>query len=126
MAVVLISRNAKSLFTFVFAVLFGLFLLSSSVECVPNPGATGFTGYITENVAFNGLSADIVKPCSGVYNTSPVLLWVRHPSCTLFRPHRARSLLSSFIAFLLLTVVSNPGLPAVRFGALNAGNARAR
>ena len=52
-----------------------------------------------------------------------MLLWVRQPGRIPFRPRQARSLLSSFVAFLLLTVESNPGPPAVRFGTLNAGNA---
>jgi len=50
-------------------------------------------------------------------------MWARQPGCVPFRLRRTRSLLSSFIAFLLLTVESNPGPSAVRFGAINAGSA---
>jgi hypothetical protein len=88
-----------------------------------DPVSTGFIGFISENTAFNGLSVQPVTPCSGVYTTSPVLLWAHQPGCVFFLLRRARSLLSSFIAFLLLTVESNPGPSAVRFGAINAGSA---
>ena len=45
-------------------------------------------------------------------------------SCTVYRPRPHRCLLSSFIAFLLLTVELNPGpLTHVRFGSFNARSA---
>jgi len=61
--------------------------------------------------------------CSGLYNASPVLLWLRLPGSVPYRPRRTRSLLSSLVAFLLLTVESNPGPSAVRLGVLNARSA---
>ena len=64
-----------------------------------------------------------VTPCSNVYNASPVLLWVRPSGSVPFRPRRFRSLWSSLIAFLLLTVESNPGPQNLRFGSLNARSA---
>ena len=57
-------------------------------------------------------------PCACVYNISPVLLWIRLPGCVPYRPRFLRSLLTSFIAFLLVTVESNPGPAIVRFGSL--------
>ena len=107
------------MFPLVFSVVFGSFLLSLSANCVLDPAPKDFTGINSIFTISDGLSVHVI-PCSSVYTASPVLLWAC-PGCTPFRPRRTRSLLSSLVAFLLLTVESNPGPSVVRFGALNAG-----
>ncbi|HSN24539.1 MAG TPA: endonuclease/exonuclease/phosphatase family protein, partial [Methylomicrobium sp.] len=83
-----------------------------------------FSGFIAENITSVGLSPVFCcTPCASVYNASPALLWIRLPHSVPFQPRPMRSTLSSFVAFLLLTVESNPGPSAVRFGTLNAGSA---
>ena len=73
-----------------------------------------------DNVVHNGLPALFNNvptiPCACMYITSPVLFWIRLPGCVPYRPRRSRSLLSSLIAFLLVTVESNPGPAPIRFG----------
>ena len=64
-----------------------------------------------------------VKPCAHIYNSSSVLSWVRLPGRHAYKPRRQRSLTSSLIAFMLLTVESNPGPSCIQFGLLNAGSA---
>jgi hypothetical protein len=63
-----------------------------------------------------------VAPCASVYNTSPVLLWACR-SGVPYRPRPQRCLLSSLIAFLLLTIANNPGPSNIHFGLFNAGGA---
>ena len=63
---------------------------------------------------------------ANVYNVSPALLWSRPPGTVPFRPRSRRSILTSFIAFLLLTVLtveSNPGPAGIRLGVFNARGA---
>ena len=50
-------------------------------------------------------------------------MWVRPSNGLPFRPPSRRSLIASLIAYLLLTVESNPGPFDVRFGSWNAGSA---
>ena len=66
-----------------------------------------------------------VRPCCELFNmrSSSVLLWARVSGGVPFRPRRERSVVSSFVAFLLLTVELNPGPATLRFGSLNAGSA---
>ena len=62
-----------------------------------------------------------VRPCSFVYNASPTLLWARTAGVPL-RPRPQRSFLTSFVAYLLLTVETNPGpFSSIRFGSFNVG-----
>jgi len=75
-----------------------------------------FFGFTAENITSVGLSPVFCcTPCASVYNASPALLWIRLPHSVPFRPRPMRSTLSSFVAFLLLTVESRRGLQFVYF-----------
>jgi len=63
------------------------------------------------------------RPAANVYNVSPALLWSHPPGSVPFRPRSRRSIVTSFIAFLLLTVESNPGPACIRLGVFNARGA---
>jgi len=60
------------------------------------------------------------QPAANVYNVSPALLWSRPPGSVPFRPRSHRSIVTCFIAFLLLTVESNPCPAGIRLGVFNA------
>ena len=71
---------------------------------------TYFTGFTTNCNVSAGLAPVFrCMPCASVYNTSPVVLWIRLPGCVPYQSRRARSLLTSYVALLLLTVEANPG-----------------
>jgi hypothetical protein len=80
--------------------------------------------YIDSNGLFDKFVRPTVQPCSSVYCASPVLLWARASSGVPFRPRQHRSMLSSLLAYMLLTIAPNPGpQSSVRFGSLNIGSA---
>ena len=66
--------------------------------------------------------APVDRPCASVFNASPTLLWTSQTQVP-YTPQHRRRLLHSFIAFLLLTVETNPGPGTVTFGFLNAAGA---
>lgn len=134
MAVVQKFSAVNLLFFFGFIGLFKLILCPSDVgsirvSAVNNVSSTytDLNGFTSSNFVSVGLPASLpvvsCAPCAGVYNVSPTVLWARLPGCVPYRPRPSRSLLSCFVAFLLITVESNPGPPTVRFGVLNARSA---
>jgi Reverse transcriptase (RNA-dependent DNA polymerase)/Endonuclease-reverse transcriptase len=125
MAVVSNYYTVNFTVSFSFSVILYMFLRSLSLLLV--------AGSLSENCLLtyaglteksDGITDHMVIPCASVYNASPVLLWARPlPNCLPFRPVTRRSMLTSFVAFLLLTVESNPGPFDVRFGFWNAASA---
>ena len=107
-----------------FSVILYMFLRSFSSLFITEPifdnNPTTYIGIIEQ---FDGITDDIVTPAANVYNASSILLWARPASCLPFRPRTRRSTITSFIAFLLLTVDPNPGPFDVRFGSWNARSA---
>ena len=87
---------------------------TSNRICLSHIGFNSFKDEFVRNV---------IKPCSSVCHTSPVLTWSRPSDGVPFRPRPGRSMLTSFVAYLLLSIESNPGPSTVRFGSLNAGGA---
>src|SRR5664279_3654379 len=110
--------------SFSFSVILYMFLRSLSVIFIAGSISDN---YLWTNVGTieqsDGIIDYVANPCASVYNASPVLLWARPSSCLPFQPKTRRSMLTSFIAFLLLTVEPNPGPFDVRFGSWNAGSA---
>ena len=124
MAVIFVRCSVNFAVSLSFSVCFYMFLRSLSVlsiaESISFNNSSTYTGLYEHSYEITDC---IVKPCASVYNASPVLLGARPSSCLLFRPRPWRSALTSFIAFLLLTVDPNPGPFDVRFGSFNANSA---
>jgi exonuclease III len=88
--------------------------------------STCFLGFVDNFVHLTARPTTVLR-CPSVYNTSYVLLWACTQAGVPFRPRPQRSLLSSFVAFLLLSIESNPGPPlSVNFGVFNAGGAASK
>jgi len=127
MAVAFSSRGANFGFLTCFTVFLSSIVFISNGLSIPVTVSVDNFTFTARFAVFNDdFKHCIVLPCASVYRTSPVLLWARLPGCLPFRPLPHRSLLSCFIAFLLLTVESNPGPSFVRFGSLNAGSATSK
>ena len=124
MAVVFNHCSVNFAVSLSFSVILYMFLRSFSSLFITEPifdnNPTTYIGIIEQ---FDGITDDIVTPAANVYNASSILLWARPASCLPFRPRTRRSTITSFIAFLLLTVDPNPGPFDVRFGSWNARSA---
>ena len=109
MAVVFNHCSVNFAVSLSFSVILYMFLRSFSSLFITEPifdnNPTTYIGIIEQ---FDGITDDIVTPAANVYNASSILLWARPASCLPFRPRTRRSTITSFIAFLLLTVDPNP------------------
>ena len=113
----------------IFFKIVALLTLSSTVRCCMDCYSSAnysrrpfydLTVVNTSAIELQSVGDHAHRPAANVYNVSPALLWSRPPGSVPFRPRPRRSIVTSFIAFLLLTVETNPGPAGIRLGVFNA------